>query len=166
LFRGKAATGKTTISDMLSRKLGLSVFRKDTVYDATSEFISDHSTLSKISYNVLTKIIQTNIDLNNDFIVDIALPHNPMAMQFFNGIDFKDSKVYHFLFTCSDDDVWKERMQARTINPLPNQNFKSVEEAWNHYANYDISAMKTEIVIDSMENLDDIFSKIMNRIVV
>lgn len=54
IFRGKSATGKTTISNYLSRKLGIPVLRKDDIYDAASVCCLSHETLNDISYKVLT----------------------------------------------------------------------------------------------------------------
>ena len=34
IFRGKAATGKTTLSNLLAEKLSIPVFRKDNIIDA------------------------------------------------------------------------------------------------------------------------------------
>ena len=43
LFRGKAATGKTTLSSRLSQKLAIPVFRKDDITDAikSGEYLTD-----------------------------------------------------------------------------------------------------------------------------
>ena len=43
IFRGKAATGKTTLSNMLSQKLLIPVFRKDDIVDALKSSKNIHS---------------------------------------------------------------------------------------------------------------------------
>lgn len=45
LFRGKAATGKTTLSSRLAQKLAIPVFRKDDITDAikSGEYLTDRA---------------------------------------------------------------------------------------------------------------------------
>ncbi len=73
----------------------------------------EHSLINSISYDVLAKIIQTNIDTNCDLIVDISLAHNSYLEQFLSKINFKDSKLYQFLCICSDNEKWKKRIEKK-----------------------------------------------------
>jgi len=129
IFRGKSATGKTTISNKLSQKLNIAVLRKDDIYDSLASSNFTHGMLNDICYKSLKKIIQTNIDLNNSLVIDIALHHNPYLIEFLSDINFKSSNVYQFLCICSDNDIWRKRVYERILNPTPNQLFKSVEQA-------------------------------------
>ncbi len=113
IFRGKAATGKTYITDLLSKKTNIAVIRKDDIYDKISMYNLEHSLINSISYDVLAKIIQTNIDTNCDLIVDISLAHNSYLEQFLSKINFKDSKLYQFLCICSDNEKWKKRIEKK-----------------------------------------------------
>ena len=163
-FRGKAATGKTLLTNMLGKCLNIPVFRKDDFYDTLFAFNFEHGQLNDMSYKLLKKIIQTNIDVGSDFIVDAALPHKPYIKGFLNDIEFKHSKVFNFLCVCTDDEIWKVRMSQRLENPTPNQSFESVEWVMNHYLAFDISALNDEFVLDSKENLEDIFRNVINII--
>jgi len=71
IFRGKAATGKTYITDLLSEKLKVPVIRKDDIYDKLSIYGLERSIINSASYNILAGIIQTIIDTNCNLIVDI-----------------------------------------------------------------------------------------------
>ena len=165
IFRGKAATGKTTLTDMLSRELHIPVFRKDDFFDVLTEYDFETGLLNNMSYNLLTKVIQTNIDLNNNVIIDIGLCHKPYIIEFINKINFRNKKVFNFLCVCSDDEVWKERINARIKNPAPNQKmFKTLEQVMSHYNSCDISPLENEIVIDSANNINGIFQNIMDII--
>ncbi|EPR12211.1 hypothetical protein [Ruminiclostridium papyrosolvens] len=62
-FRGKAATGKTTITDALSNKIKVSILRKDNIFDVISHYIDDNSINNSITYDLLAKMIQTNINI-------------------------------------------------------------------------------------------------------
>ena len=77
IFRGKAATGKTFVTNYLSKKLNIAVIRKDDIYDSLSMYNLEHSINNSATYDIIAKIIQTNIDIGSDVIVDISLAHNP-----------------------------------------------------------------------------------------
>ena len=160
IFRGKAATGKTYITDLLSEKLKVPVIRKDDIYDKLSIYGLERSIINSASYNILAEIIQTIIDTNCNLIVDISLAHNPYLEQFLSKINLKDSQVYQFLCICSDDEEWKSRIEKRLDNPSPNQSFKSVKEAEVHYNKLNIEPLENEIVIDSIDDISIIMERI------
>lgn len=163
LFRGKAATGKSTIANRLSKELHIPVFRKDDIYDSLSKYQLDHSLKNNVSYDILIKIIQTNIDLGCDFIIDIALPHNPFIAEFLSQINFRDSKLQQFLCVCSDKEIWENRINERVKNPLPNQIFANAYEAANHYSKFEISLLDNENLIDSADNIEIIINQIIGK---
>ena len=154
IFRGIAATGKTTLSDMLAKKLSIPVFRKDDIVDAlkmTEENNKDFIN-NEVCYNILYKIIQTNLYLNTDFIMDIALGDINNAKSFFDRLDFKGNKVIKFLIICGDENEWQKRHEERIENPKPHQVFKSFEHVAGHYKNADVRPFKNEHVIDTADN--------------
>ena len=126
IFRGKSATGKTTLTNILSQKINVPVLRKDDIFDKLSKHENDIAVLNSASYNILAKQIHTCIDNQSDVIVDVALQHTPSLNEFLNKIDFKDSTIYKFFCDCSDDNIWLERWRVGLKNPLPNQYFKSI----------------------------------------
>lgn len=160
LFRGKAATGKTTITDLLSKALNVAVLRKDDIYDKLSIFNLEYSENNKASYDILANILQTNIDTNCNLIIDISLAHNPYLKQFLSKIDLKGSEIYQFLCICSNHEEWKKRIEKRLNNPAPNQFFKSVEEAEEHYRKLNIVQFENEIILDSSDDISIIMKKI------
>ncbi|MHB1154572.1 MAG: AAA family ATPase [Eubacteriales bacterium] len=169
IFRGKAATGKTTISNMLAKKLSIPVFRKDDIVDALKSSINIHkdSINNEVCYNILYRIIQTNLDLNTNFILDIALGDRNNAKTFFEKFDFKDNIIVKFFIDCSDVNEWKRRHTERLKNPLPHQSFKSFEHVVEHYKNADINPFTDEYIIDCTDTLEKNFEKItdiMNEI--
>jgi len=54
-FRGKAATGKTTITNILSKEINVAVLRKDDVFDVLLPYIGDNSNKNRITYDLLAK---------------------------------------------------------------------------------------------------------------
>lgn len=162
IFRGKAATGKTTLSDMLAEKLSIPVIRKDDVVDAlkTSKNIEKSSINNEVCYNILYKIIQTNLDLHADFILDIGLVDRNNAAAFYGRLDFKSNRLIQFFTDCSDGEEWKRRHLERLKNPLPHQSFQSIEHLMEHYKNADIRPFDDEHIIDSANPLEQCFQDI------
>ena len=160
IFRGKAATGKTFITNILSKKLNIAVIRKDDIYDSLSMYNLEHSNKNGATYDIIAKIIQTNIDTGSDLIVDFSLAHNPYYEHFLSKIHFKNSRVYQFLCICSDKEEWNKRMEKRMVNPLPNQLFKSAKEAAEYYSKLNIEPLENEVVIDSVDDISVILEKI------
>lgn len=160
LFRGKAATGKTTITDLLSKGLNIAVLRKDDIYDKLSVYNLEHSVINSASYDIIAKILQTSIDTNCNMIVDISLAHKDYIEQFLSKINLKECQIRQFLCICSDNEKWKKRIEERLRNPSPNQIFKSVEEAEEHYSKFDISPLENEIIIDSSDETSAIMERV------
>lgn len=166
IFRGKAATGKTTLANMLAKKLSIPVLCKDDVVDAlkNSKSIDKGSINNEVCYNILYKIIQTNLDLNTDFILDIALGDRNNAKWFFERLNFSDNRIFKFFVDCSDEDEWIRRHMERLKNPLPHQTFRSIEHVVEHYKKANIHPFEDEFVIDSTEPVEVCF-KTINRII-
>lgn len=166
IFRGKAAVSKSTLSDMLAKKLSIPVIRKDDIVDAlkTTQEIDNRLISNTVCYNILNKIIQTNLNLGADFILDIALGDKQNAKTFFERLDFKDNKALWFFVVCSNEEEWEKRHMDRIRNPLPNQTFKSFEHVLEHYKNADVSPFENEYVIDSSDSIEKSFDDILNII--
>lgn len=66
-----------------------------------------------------------------------------------------------FHCTCSDDSFWSSRIQKRVDKPTaPNQSFKSVEAALNHYSQSNIYTLDDEIELDSIYETDDLITQL------
>ena len=155
-FRGKAATGKSTLSNMLSKKLSIPIFRVDDVIDAlkmsdnTDKDFNDYQT----AYNILYKMIQTNLDLETDFIIDAGLSKKNNAKYFYSRLHFNEIKPLGFFVVCSDDNEWRRRHEERIINPQPNQIFKSFDNVIEYYENADCDPFEHEYIIDTSNSLE------------
>ena len=164
-FRGKAATGKTLLSDNLSRRKNIAVLRKDDVFDCNSKYIADNSLNNQITYDVLAKLIQTNIDNQVDVVVDVGLSSVSGLNMFLSKIDFSKAKLHFFYCDCSDLEVWRNRLEQRLENPAPNQFFDNVDKIVEYYENSDTEMRQDEILIDSIEDADILIEKILNEII-
>lgn len=163
-FRGKAATGKSTITNILSSKINVPVLRKDDIFDVLSHYIKDNSQNNSISYDLLSKLIQTNINNKTDIILDIGLSNTNGWRTFQSKLDFKDSKIFTFLCDCSNLSIWKMRFIERLKSPTPNQYFKTTEEAIEYYERSEIEVLDNEYYIDSSDSLENILGFIHEKI--
>ena len=163
IFRGKSAVGKTTLSNMLANKLSIPVIRKDDIVDAlkTTENIDKSLINNEVCYNILHKLIQTNLDLGTDLILDIALGDRKNAKWFFDRLDFGNNNVLWYFITCSDIKEWERRHMERLKNPQPNQSFESFTHVIEHYKNSDVNPFKYEYVVDSADTLENCFETIV-----
>ena len=166
IFRGKAATGKSTLSDMLAKKLSIFVIRIDDIIDAlkTTPDIDRSLVNHTIVFNILCKVIQTNLDLNVDFIIDVGLGDKSGAKNFYDRLDLFNHNIFSFYTICGDENEWKQRHIKRIENPTPNQSFKSFEHVLEHYQNFDTSLLDNEHIIDSACKLEECFDNIMKII--
>lgn len=163
-FRGKAATGKTTITSILSSKINVPILRKDDIFDVLSLCIKDNSQNNSISYSILSKLIQTNINNKADIIVDIGLSNTNEWRTFQSKLDYKDCKTFTFLCDCSDLVVWKMRFTERLKNPAPNQFFKTIDELIEYYEKSEIELLDNEYYIDSSNSIENILGFIQEKI--
>lgn len=154
-FRGKAATGKTTITNRLSTVLNVSILRKDDIFDSISKFIEDPEKKHSISYEVLANLIQTNVDNKTDIIIDVGLSDTRQLKGFISKINFRESNILYFLCDCSDLEVWKNRFIERLKNPTPNQYFTNVDEIVDRYRGSVIELLTNEFYIDSSNELEE-----------
>lgn len=149
LFRGKSATGKTTLTKALGKRLNRCVLRKDDIFDPMSQYITDNSVKNELSYTILANMILQNLRSGADVIVDIALPHTQDYQRFLDKLDLEGHCFHSFLCVCTDEAVWLERWRERLKHPLPNQYFRSLEEIVSHYAKMEIAPLPGEVVLDS-----------------
>ena len=163
IFRGAAATGKTTLSNMLAKKLSIPVLCKDDVVDALkmTETTDREQINNTVCYNILYKIVQTNLDLGVDIILDIALGDRDNFKTFSDRLDFRDNKVTTFFVVCSNENEWRRRHEERLDNPKPHQIFKSFEHVIEHYKNADFTPFEHEYVIDTIDMPESNFDKIL-----
>ena len=153
-FRGKAATGKSMVAMAIAESCSFKVIHKDAVFDELLEKGYDWNIATKMTYDQLAIKIQQAYDAEQDIIVDIGLAHTPYFKTFLSKLAVNTESVRYFLFDCSDELLWQKRIENRIQSPsAPNQAFKTVKEASDHYKRYEITPLENEKRIDSSQNL-------------
>lgn len=116
-FRGKAATGKSTVAKIISNHRNFNVLSKDSMFDELLTQGLDWSAANTLAYDKLAESIQVCHDSELDVIVDLGLAHTPYFTKFFNKMKLDLEKVRLFLFVCSNNEIWEERIAKRVYNP-------------------------------------------------
>ncbi|GMQ64649.1 AAA family ATPase [Vallitalea maricola] len=163
IFRGKAASGKSSLANRLAKELRITVFCKDDILEPIKvcEAIDDRGLRNEVCYRVLERLVQRSVDNGADIILDIGLGDRGLAEYFINQIDFKDSEVISFFVECKNMDEWKRRHEERIANPLPSQSFKSFDHVLSHYENFDGRLFKNEYEIDSSRSVSESFTELL-----
>lgn len=161
IFRGKAATGKSTLANLLAKELSLPVFRKDDIIDGMKWKDPSQPLDQETCYNILCRLMQTNLDLGTSFILDAGLGDRRDAARFFSRLDFGSNQVYSFFTDCSDHALWAGRHCQRLAAPLLHENFQSLDEVITHYQKGEILPLEGECIIDSAQSVEQCFSKVL-----
>ncbi len=160
-FRGKAATGKTKVAQIIKDQKGFITISKDEVFDELLNQGIEWDSANSLTYNKLAETIQRHHDEGFDAIVDIGLAHTPYFSKFLSKMNLGKGNVKFFLFVCSKGDLWEKRIAHRIRSPeAPNQFFKSINEAIEHYSKYNIYTLSDEIEIDSALSVEAMIDKI------
>lgn len=160
-FRGKAATGKSLVANAIAEKHSFKVMSKDSVFDELLENGYDWDVATEMAYDELALKIQQNHDAEQTLIVDIGLAHTPYFNTFLSKLTLKPEQVRYFLFDCSDEAIWQQRIETRIQSTsAPNQAFKTAQEATEHYKRYEISLIENEKRIDSSQTMEKMMEDI------
>jgi len=159
VFRGKAGVGKTTISTEVGKKLNIQILRKDDIYDSIAGYINDHEMRNRACYDTLYKIIETNISNGIDVIVDAGFHYLSQALQFKTWVLSKNAIFVPLLCVCSDEEIWAERFNRRSINPQPNNLITDFEQLKLHYEELKTEPLENEIILDTVNGIDELVEK-------
>lgn len=154
LFRGRPGTGKTTMSNLLSRKINIPVLRKDDIYDSIISLSNSHDQRNQITFNILYTILQSNMHSRCNLILDCPF-------QFDEDIKLlrawsKNHQVHlkTILVVCSDESMWAERFKERAKNPAPNQLITDFDGFKARYNKMQLKPDEGELLIDTINPPD------------
>lgn len=163
LVRGKAGTGKTTLSKEIGKKLNIMVLHKDDIYDTVSTFISEHANRNKICFEILYKILTTSLECGVDIVIDYGYNNLEDVKKLKTWILQRNGELKSILCTC-EDKVWAERLNRRKLNPLPNQLLTDIHALQKHYSKMPTGVLVNELVIDSTLEIDHLVKQVVNYI--
>jgi tRNA uridine 5-carbamoylmethylation protein Kti12 len=161
LLRGKAGVGKTFISNELGKRLNIPIIRKDDIFDTVFNYISDNVLINNMCYEMIFKIVQTNLRINADIIIDCPFHFNNQLLDLKKRIENDKGVFKPILCICSNETVWAERFNLRKANPSPNNIITEFKEMKQHYINKGIESIpiEGELILDSINDIDELMKQ-------
>lgn len=74
------------------------------------------------------------------------------------------SVLISILCTCTDEDIWAERLNQRKLNPLPNQLITDIAEIKRHYKTIDFGTLNGELILDTVSESKVLIDRVSNYI--
>jgi hypothetical protein len=164
LFRGLPAVGKSFIANETAKILKVAIVRKDDIYDCIHFEMSKNENRNEICYNIINKIIETNLLSDTDLIIDCPFKDHKELDKLSSFINERNGQLKSILCNCSDMDVWEERFNVLTINPKPNNLVSDFNELKTTYPNLEPEKYDDELVVDTKLGLDENILHIINYI--
>ncbi|OXS56520.1 hypothetical protein B1A99_19510 [Cohnella sp. CIP 111063] len=167
-FRGKAGVGKTFLSSQFAMRDKLPIFRKDDFFDTVFGYFEDNNVCHSVSYKLMHKLIDTNIECGTDIIVDCPLHCNDQLVNYRDKLNRKNIVFKPILVTCSNEELWAERFNQRKHSPNPNNIITDYEEMMKYYESRDINLMPVEgeLVVDSSNDVEYIIEQINKYVMI
>jgi predicted kinase len=164
LLRGKAGSGKTTLSKILGRRLNLTVLHKDDIYDTVSNYEIDRTINNKICFDILYRLLESSLECGADIIVDFGYNNLDDVEMLEYWITQRQSELKTILCICNDKKVWAERLNQRKENPLPNQLLTEVEDLEKYYSKVRTGVLPSELVLDTKLEIDKLVEQAIKYI--
>ncbi|MFB9324549.1 AAA family ATPase [Paenibacillus aurantiacus] len=162
LFRGKAGTGKSTLSMELAKRMNVVVLHKDDIYDSVAEYVSDHGARNKICFEFLYKFLQHVLASNSAVMLDFGLNNADDVMKLRSWIVERNGELKVIHCMCSDDSMWSERLSQRSGNPRPNQLITDLTQLKAHYKAIHNEFIENELVIDTVRDIEFSIERILS----
>lgn len=165
LFRGKSATGKTTLSNELGRRLRLPVLHKDDLYDSIAGHVTEHGSRNRICFDFLYRFLETIIHTNASIVLDFGFNHIRDAVNLKEWIESRGGTLQAFQCICSDDSIWSDRLTKRSVQPLPNQLITNLEQLKQHYQDTNAEQLLDgEIIVDSVQDIESLTNQALSLV--
>lgn len=162
LFRGMPGVGKTFISDKVAEKLSIAIIRKDDIYDSIYIDVSTHSLRNKISYDLIYKLIDTNLKARIDLIIDCPFREHKDLYILSNFVKNRDGILKTILCECSDEELWARRFNKRANNPNHNNLLTDFNLLRSHYQSLKLEKYDNELVLDTQQNIEHLLPRILS----
>lgn len=160
LFRGKAGTGKTTLSNELGKRLKVPVLHKDDIYDSVAKDVSEHEARNQICFDFLYRFLHTVIATDADVILDYGFNHTDAVGKFKIWIEERGGKLMTLHCICSDDSTWAQRLAERSLAPTANQLITDLDKLKEHYKQVRSEVLDGEMVLNTVQPIESLMDQV------
>ena len=157
LFSGLPGTGKSTIAEVVGRKLGIPVFAKDWLEGALlkSNLVTNENMnlLGSVGYNLLTVLAKRQLMLGQSVILD-SVASTESIRKTWKGLKEKYDAEWRLIeCVCSDTTLHRERLKGRQrgIPGWHELEWSDVERVQSYYVPWDENRM----VLDMIHSVDE-----------
>lgn len=161
MFAGMPGSGKTTLARMVSHHLHLPIFSKDRV----QRVLRDHHLTAENTgdgYYIILDMADEQLGLGVSVVLDATFPLDHFRMVASETAARHRARLCAFYCTCSDDAVWKARMEGR-VQYVP---------GWKPVGWDDVLRMRqyyqpwgdNAITIDSLHGAETNFARVLDGI--
>ncbi|MCY9659850.1 AAA family ATPase [Paenibacillus chondroitinus] len=164
LFRGKAGTGKTTLSNELGKRLKTAVLHKDDIYDAVAKDVFAHEARNQICFDFLYRFLQTVIATEADVILDYGFNHSDDVLKFKHWVEERGGKLRTLHCICSDESTWAQRLAERSKAPKANQLITDLDKLKEHYKHVRLEFLEGELVLDTVLPIDLLMDQVFKSL--
>jgi predicted kinase len=161
LFAGMPGSGKTTLARMVARHLCLPVLSKDRV----QRVLRDHHLAAENTgdgYYLILDMADEQLELGVSVILDATFPLDHFRMVASEIAVRHKAKFCPLYVTCSDDNIWRERMtdRAQYIPGWRPVGWDDVLRMRDYYQPWDNNA----VILDSMNTTQVNFKVVLEAV--
>jgi predicted kinase len=149
LLRGRPGTGKSTLADAFGRHLRAAVIDKDDIKDILDTRYRDEW-VGGFSYEIMLRIAERCLSQGIDVICDSPLTYPDLYERAVALAARYESRVLAIRTVCSDQNVWRGRLEARTEFPDHRMKFFDAQQLLNE----ERYVVPDELVVDTARPLD------------
>lgn len=115
-MRGLPGSGKSTVAREISRRLGVPLIDKDDVKDLLDGQVED---AGRYAYDIWLRVIERQLRQGLSVVCDSPLTFADVYQQLAQMSQETGSKLVVIECSCPDDDVLRQRIEARAALNLP-----------------------------------------------
>lgn len=158
IFSGLPGTGKSTLADLLARKLRWPLLRIDDVIGDVPDDAGISFWDSKV--DILLDLVNTQLEMGLDVIVDSVFMNmdRQHAQELARKHHAQFLPIYVFV---SDDKIWEQRVTAR-YNELDHKDVATWERVQHQREHFHDWELQTALFVDSILPLDQNFAKVLD----
>ena len=160
LLRGRPGSGKTFTASKLARRLQCPYLSKDMLHDILLTHGIETLEGKQMDHAFLQSWLSPQADIESQIILDFPFNHDQEYQSFFDFCTHTGIKLTSVVVTCSDEQLWRERLKKRAEHPAPNQMITDYDEFVERYGSMIMEPKSHELLVDSVHDIEQILGEV------